>query len=78
MPLPVEDRTYYATCILGHVSELDRQQALECFGEEIVEEMEDRGLPTEDDIINGRLNQPLKVLPDWFRCKDCQVINEIA
>jgi hypothetical protein len=74
----MEDRTYYATCLLGHVSELDREQAVECFGEKLVEEMEELGLPTEDDIAHGRLNRPLKVLPDWFMCKDCQVINRIA
>lgn len=78
MTLPMEDRTYYATCILGHKNELDRQQAVECFGEEIVEEMEAQGLPTEDDVINDRLNRPLKVLPDWFQCRDCQVINKLA
>lgn len=76
MSLP-EDPAYYAECLIGHVSELDRPMAVRYFGEERVQEIEERGLPTEDDVSSGRLNYPLPVLPR-DACIDCLVSDEEA
>lgn len=71
----MEDHTYYAVCLLGHKSELDRRQAVEFFGEDHVQAMEAQGLPTEDDVASDRLNHPLPVLPR-HACTDCLVTDE--